>query len=273
MATTLRPTSSSCYAERDARAHEHLCRAAASDRHTAQRLRDQVVEDNRGTAIALAHRYDGRGIEHEDLVQVAMLGLVNAVRRYRPGESPGFMAFAVPTITGELKRHFRDHGWAVRPPRILQERTREVRAVRDELIQELGHDPTPADIADESGLSEREVDDALVADGQYSARSLDAPIGHDRDDDGGSVMDTVIDAEWCREQERIENFAILRPALRRLSDRDRGIVRMRFVDGLSQRQIGERIGVSQMQVSRLLFTILSRLRDEIEPPDGLRSAS
>ncbi|HWC21755.1 MAG TPA: SigB/SigF/SigG family RNA polymerase sigma factor [Flexivirga sp.] len=254
--------------DRVPRAEDLLLKAQHASRTTAARLRHQVVVDHLSLAMSIAHRYDQRGLERQDLEQVALLGLVQAVRRYRPGQGSGFLAFAVPTITGELKRHFRDHGWAVRPPRHLQEQSLAVRSCTERLAQELGRDPTRQEIADELGLSVGDVTRAEGADGQYVARSMDAPV--DRDS-GVSLGDTL--GEVCRDLDRVEDFETLRPLLRTLKARERLIVRLRFVDNLTQRQIGQRIGVSQMQVSRLLTDILLRLRRAMDVDQDIGAAS
>lgn len=238
-----------------ARTDALLRRARYASRSSAASLRRQVVLDHLTLATAIAHRYDHRGLERQDLEQVALLGLVEATRRYEPGHGSGFLAFAVPTITGELKRHFRDHGWAVRPPRQLQEQSLAVRSCTERLEQDLGREPSGIEVADALGLTESEVARAHGVDNQYLARSVDAPV--DRDS-GVSLGDTL--GENNADLGRVDDFETLRPLLRRLKPRERLIVRLRFVDDLTQRQIGERIGVSQMQVSRLLADILLRLR-------------
>jgi RNA polymerase sigma-70 factor, sigma-B/F/G subfamily len=228
-----------------------------------------VVLDHLALATSIAHRYDHRGLERQDLEQVALLGLVQAVRRYDPGHGSGFMAFAVPTITGELKRHFRDHGWAVRPPRQLQEQCLTVRSSAERLAQELRRDPTTAEVAASLGLTEREVARARGVDGQYVARSMDAPV----DRDGGATLADTL-GETATDLDRVEDFETLRPLLSNLKSRERLIVRLRFVDNLTQRQIGQQIGVSQMQVSRLLTEILLRLRRAIAAKhDDISAAS
>ncbi|GGB35269.1 alternative sigma factor SigF [Flexivirga endophytica] len=228
-----------------------------------------MVLDHFALATSIAHRYDHRGLERQDLEQVALLGLVQAVRRYDPEQGSGFLAFAVPTITGELKRHFRDHGWAVRPPRQLQEHCLAVRSSAERLAQELGRDPTAAEVAASLGLSVRDVGQARGVDGQYVARSMDAPLDHD----GGTTLSDTL-GETATDLDRVDDFETLRPLLRNLKSRERLIVRLRFVDNLTQRQIGQRIGVSQMQVSRLLSDILLRLRRAIAAKhDDISAAS
>lgn len=249
------------------RAELLLRKAQSSNRRTAARLRHEVVLDHRALATSIAHRYDHRGLEREDLEQVALLGLVQAVRRYKPGRGSGFLAFAVPTITGELKRHFRDHGWAVRPPRQLQEQSLTVRACVDRLTQDLGREPTREEVATALDLSVAEVELAQEVDSQYVARSMDAPV--DRDN-GLALCDTL--GTTCADLDRVEAFEALRPLLRDLKARDRLIIKLRFVDNLTQRQIGQRIGVSQMQVSRILTDILGRLRQAMSV-DHISTAS
>ncbi|RNI22898.1 SigB/SigF/SigG family RNA polymerase sigma factor [Flexivirga caeni] len=250
-------------------AEELLQQARRANHAAAARLRHQVVLDHHALATSIAHRYDNRGLEREDLEQVALLGLVQAVRRFQPDRGSGFVAFAVPTITGELKRHFRDHGWAVRPPRQLQERSLTVRSCTEELTQALGREPGTAEIARSMGLSVEDVACARAVDGQYVARSMDAPIEYDA---GTTLGDTLGRLE--PDLERIETFEALRPVLRDLPAREKLILRLRFVDNLTQQQIGAQIGVSQMQVSRLLSDILRRLRAAIAPAqDPVRAAS
>lgn len=250
-------------------ADELLRRAQAASRTVAARLRHQVVLDHVGLASSIAHRYEHRGVERQDLEQVALLGLVQAVRRYQPGHGSGFLAFAVPTITGELKRYFRDHGWAVRPPRQLQEQSLAVRSCFARMAQELRREPTDAEVAESLGLSVGDVARAHAVDGQYIARSMDAPVDHDG---GPALCDTL--GERATDLDRVEDFETLRPLLRNLKARERLIVRLRFVDNLTQRQIGQRIGVSQMQVSRLLTDILLRLRRAMETDhDHISAAS
>ncbi|NNG41038.1 sigma-70 family RNA polymerase sigma factor [Flexivirga sp. ID2601S] len=248
--------------DRAARAEALLSRAERASRHTAARLRHEVVIDHMAVATSIAHRYDHRGLERQDLEQVALLGLVHAVRRYRCGHGGGFLAFAVPTIAGELKRHFRDHGWAVRPPRRLQEQSLAVRSCAETMTQELGREPNSHEVADRAGLAVSEVESARAVDLQYVARSMEAPA--DRED-GVSLGETL--GMPCAEFGRIDDFQALRPLLRALKPREQLIVRLRFVDNLTQRQIGQQIGVSQMQVSRLLSDILQRLRVALSAED------
>lgn len=241
--------------------------SAETDLVRASRLRDQVVMNHRGLAVALARRFDGRGVELDDLVQVAMLGLVQAARRYQPDRGHGFTAFAAPTITGELKRYFRDHGWAVRPPRALQELHQQVRATATELRQQHQREVTDEEVAAELGVEVESVRAARAAGDRYRSASLDAPVrdhgqtlGETMPDDGEDPFDKVV------------TLISLREAMADLDERERHILRLRFAGDLTQQEIGERIGVSQMQVSRILSSICRRLRRRIDAEAPARPA-
>lgn len=247
--------------DRDRVATELLERACSeSDPAEASRLRERVVIRHRGLALALARRFEGRGIELEDLSQVAMLGLVQAARRFRPDQGHGFIAFASPTITGELKRYFRDHGWAVRPPRGLQELNQRVRDASAALGQELQRKATDAEVAAEVGSSLDEVRSARAAGDRYRATSLDVPA---HEGSGLPLAETLPD-DADDAYDKVVTLISLRAAMEDLDGRERRILSLRFSGNLTQGQIGERIGVSQMQVSRILNSICSRLRTKIE---------
>jgi RNA polymerase sigma-B factor len=222
-----------------------------------EELRSAVVLRTLPLADGLAHRYTGRGIDREDLEQVARVALLDAVDRYRPGRGPGFVAFAVPTITGVLKRYFRDCGWVVRPPRRVQERRAEVAQAEALLRQSLGAEPTVHVLADELGCSVEEVSEARLSSTGFRPVSLEAPAPG-----GGTTADRVADPD--DPVEALEIRSDLQALLRELPERDRLIIRLRFVDCCTQGEIGEVIGVSQMQVSRLLCRILGDLRDQLD---------
>ena len=215
-----------------------------------------VVLLNLGLADGIASRYLGRGIERDDLVQVARLGLIKAVRRYRPALGQSFAGFAAPTISGEIKRHFRDTGWMVRPPRRLQELGARLRDAEKDLEQQLHRKPTPLEIARALGVEEVQVRAAREASSSFHAVSLDAPVttehrpdlAVDASEDPFAALD---EAEW------------LGAALADLSDRERVVLRLRFVESLTQSEIAQEIGVSQMQVSRILRATLTRLRSRL----------
>lgn len=224
----------------------------------SEQLRAEVVLHMLPLADGLAHRYTGRGIDRDDLEQVARVALLDAVDRYQPGRGPGFVAFAVPTITGVLKRYFRDCGWVVRPPRRVQERRAEVAQAEAGLRQSLGSEPTVRALADELGCTAEEVSEARLSTTGFRPVSLEAPAPG-----GGTTADRVADPDDTIDA--LETRSDLQALLRELPERDRLIVRLRFVDCCTQGEIGEVIGVSQMQVSRLLCRILGDLRDQLDP--------
>lgn len=240
---------------------ERLVTATGTEREA---LLEEIVLVALPMADAIAHRYRWRGIETEDLEQVARTALVKAVSRYRPGRGSGFVAFAAPSISGELKRWFRDHGWSVRPPRRLQELRALLVSEEEELRHALQREPLDHEIAQRLGVTEDDVVEVRACASGYHAASLDAP-----NEAGTSLADrnlvTPSECEW------IEARDALRWAVTLLDERQRLVLRLRFVEDLTQSEIGQRIGVSQMQVSRILHTVLSTLRgalgqDEAERP-------
>jgi len=226
--------------------------------------REQLVERFLPLARQLARRYQRGGEQLDDLVQVASLGLLKAIDRFDPARETAFSSFAVPTILGELKRHFRDKGWAVRVPRDLQELAVKVDKIADEMSRELGRAPTPAEISERTGSSLEQVLEAREASAAYRAVSLDRPRT-DEDDDGDSYADAVgADDPGFR---LAEASATVERLMRVLSDREREVLRLRFEEDLTQSEIGARVGVSQMHVSRLIRQSIARLRDEAERPE------
>jgi RNA polymerase sigma-B factor len=211
-------------------------------------------------ARSLARRYSGGSEPLEDLEQVACLALVRAVDGFDPARGTAFTSYAVPSIAGAIKRHFRDNGWSVRVPRDLQELALRVERISDELLAESGHAPTAARIADRAGagidvehvLEAREAFRALHSD------SLDRPRGGRDDDDAASLLDTLGDADL--ELGRAHDRAALAAVLDTLDERDRTIIHLYFRDELTQAEIGRRLGYSQMHVSRLLRQAVERLR-------------
>lgn len=221
-------------------------------------LRERIVEEHLSLAQHLARRFAHRGESLDDLVQVASLALVKAVDRFDPDHGVEFSTFAVPTIMGELKRHFRDSGWAMRVPRRLQELHVELGSLTGALSQELGRSPTVGELADAAGVSDDEVLEAMEAGSTYRSRSLDAP--GPSDESGGSTLAARLGAP-DEELVNSERRAVLEPLLDTLPERERTIIRLRFVDGLTQSEIGRRVGISQMHVSRLLSRSLDELRE------------
>lgn len=234
---------------------------ATSDERRAARLRKEAVVLSLDLADALAHRYERRGIELDDLVQVARMALVKASLRYRPDVGHGFVPYASATITGELKRHFRDCGWSVRPPRRLQELRAEVAREEEHLAHELRRQPTTPELAESLDRGCEEVREAVACAAGYRADSLNAP------DPRGS---TLADHLSCPGDAfaALETSAALGSLIAQLGERDRRILSMRFVDEMTQADIGRALGVSQMQVSRLLSAILGRLREDLVDERG-----
>jgi RNA polymerase sigma-B factor len=220
-------------------------------------LRNQLIERHLGIAHHLARRYRHRGVADDDLVQVAMIGLLKAVERFDPEHGASFASFATPTILGELRRYFRDSTWAVRVPRQLQERVLAIGSAVGPLSQRLARSPSPKEIATETGLTEEQVLEALEADGAYGTTSLD-PAG-----ESGGRPDTTMrlaDDPETRAEQTVERRLLASTLVAKLSERERDIVELRFARGLTQSQIAERVGVSQMQVSRLLTRALASMR-------------
>ena len=230
-------------------------------RHGDRAARDAIVARFLPLARQLARRYAGAGEPLDDLIQVASLGLVKAVDRFDPRRAVAFSSFAVPTILGELKRHFRDKGWSVRVPRDLQELALRLERVAEELSREIGRAPTSAELAERLGVSEEDVLEAREAAHAYRAVSLDRPRTED-DESGPNVADAMggEDPGFVR----AEDAATVDQLLRVLAPREREVLRLRFVEDLTQQEIGERIGVSQMHVSRLIRQAIARLGEAAE---------
>lgn len=218
--------------------------------------RAQLVELHRPLAESLARRYQGYGEPLDDLVQVASIGLINAINRFDPERGVNFPAFATPTIVGELKRHFRDRGWAVRVPRRLQENTLKVRKAITALSQDLGRSPTVAELAADTQLTEDEVLEASDAMLAYSTTSLDAPVAEEM------TLGETLRAD-DEDLDNAEAWADLAPHVAALPERQRRILALRFFRGLTQTEIAREVGVSQMHVSRLLSRALDSLRDSM----------
>jgi RNA polymerase sigma-B factor len=242
---------------------ELFARARAGDGHARERLIERYLP----LARRLARRYQRSEEPLEDLMQVASLGLLKAVDRYDTTRDTAFSSFAVPTILGELRRHFRDRTWSVRVPRELQELALHVDKAVAALSSQRGRAPTVEEIAAAVDATEEQVLDALQAAGAYRAGSLDAPrSGAGEESSGESVADTIGAEEGGFE--RAEERATLEPMFARISERERLVLTLRFGQDLTQAEIGERIGVSQMQVSRLIRQALARLREGLreDPP-------
>lgn len=225
-------------------------------------IEDEVIRINLVVALQEARRYEGRGIEIDDLRQVASLGLVKAVRAYDPAKATDFLSFAVPSIRGELRRWFRDRGWMVRPPRSLQELQAGINAARDTLVQQLGRPARPSELAAHLAVDVDQVIEAVSAGGLFRVDSLDAAVTG-----GGSPYDRLAhhDVGFVIAEARM----VLDALVGELSPRERRILELRFYQGASQAEIGEELGVTQTQVSRLLSGIFRRLRARLlDVPHG-----
>ena len=240
-------------------------------RHGDLRARDELCERFLPLARQLARRYQRGSEPLEDLVQVASVGLVKAIDRFDPDRTTAFSSYAVPTMVGELKRYFRDFGWAVHVPRGMQERTVAVQATVTRLAKELGRSPAAAEVASDLDLSEEHVLEAMEAALAYDALSLEAPR-QSGDEAGDAVFGDTI-GEVDEHYELVELAATIAPALRDLDERDRRILHMRFLEDLTQSEIAGRIGVSQMHVSRLIRRALSRLEATATEGDGGREVA
>jgi RNA polymerase sigma-B factor len=219
--------------------------------------RDQLAEQMLPLARALAGRYAGRGEPMDDLIQVACVGIMKAIEGFDLDRDVRFSSYATPTVLGEIKRHFRDRTWAMRVPRGLQELQLEVAKKRDELTSQLGRSPTVQELADAVDAPFEEVLATIQSVGARRTRSLDEPTGEDM---------TLADSIGGRdvELERTEMRVLLGDAMGVLSSRDREVLRLRFEDDLTQTEISARIGVSQMQISRIIRQSISKLRLEID---------
>ncbi len=240
-------------------AEDLLALAARADPARRRVLLDRVVVETLPVARALAHRYDGHGETLEDLVQVAALALVRAVHRYEPGRGRGLLPYAVPSITGELRRHLRDRAWGVRPPRRLQELRAALGAASAELVQRHGRSPTTAELAIAVGAAPAEVEEALAAAQALSLTSLDAAL---EGSDDGSSLRARLGQDDPRYEDVVERESV-RGLLTSLTARDRRILELRYRRGWTQARIAVDVGVTQMQVSRLLTRMLAQVRAEL----------
>jgi RNA polymerase sigma-B factor len=225
----------------------------------ADAVRAELIEAHLGLAEYLARRFSNRGEPLDDLVQVASTGLIKAVDRFEPERGLEFSTYATHTIVGELKRHFRDKGWAVRVPRRMQELHLRLSTLVGTLNQELGRSPTVAEMAHGAGVSEEEVLEAMEAGQAYRFTSLDAPAPGE---DAGSLASTIGEAD--ARMEGVERRVALSPLIEQLPPRQQKILQLRFFEGLTQSEIASRLGISQMHVSRLLARSLAQLREAAE---------
>jgi RNA polymerase sigma-B factor len=222
--------------------------------------RDRLIESFIPVIRSIAYRYAGRGEQLDDLEQVASVGLIKAIERFDLDRNVELMTYVFPTVVGELKRHFRDRGWSVTVPRRLKELHYRLSRLIEELTATLGRSPTIAELASEVGVDEEEVVEALEVGRAYASRSLTRQL--DSDEGAGAELIDLIDDEE-RGYEAAENRELLASGLRALDERERRIIQLRFVEGLTQSQIAVEIGISQMHVSRLIRRALEKLGKEI----------
>lgn len=243
---------------RDARTDELAAELSrCEDPERELELRDQLVTLNIPVAVALANRYRNRGESIDDLVQVALVGLSMAARRFDP-DAGHFHGYCMPTILGELRRHFRDRGWMVRPPRRVQEVQQRLLRVAPQMSQALGREPTAQEVADRLKADVADVREAMVAKDCYAPASLNRQLSGE---DGAELHDVLPSGNSA--DIAAEARLLLAPAIQRLCERDQRIIRMRFFDDLTQREIAQHVGITQMQVSRVLTRIFADLRQEI----------
>jgi RNA polymerase sigma-B factor len=238
----------------------HVLRTLANPSTAFDRQREAIITRSLPLADHIALRFRNRGEPLEDLVQVARIGLLNAVNRFDVETGSAFLPFAVPTITGEIRRHFRDHGWTLKVPRRLKDLNMQLNKATAELSQVLGRTPTATEVANHLGVDRELVVEGLVASTAYSALSTDAPAraGDARETVGHAFGD--IDANL----DKVLDIETVRPILATLPKREQTVLGLRFFDNMTQTQIAERLGISQMHVSRLLAHALSTLRDQVE---------
>ena len=242
-----------------------LWRRFVRDRDPA--IREELVNRNLAFAKRLARRYRGASESFDDLLQVASLALVNAVDRFDPDRGIPFSAFASPTILGELKRHFRDRAWTVRVPRGLHDRMAQVDKAVSELTEKLQRSPSIGEIAERLELEPTDVLEVLEANHNRRPLSLDRPVGGDDSEEASP-------ADWVGEEDKnfelVEGRVALDAALPHLDERERLVLRLRFVDDMTQSQIAEQIGHSQMHVSRILRRALARIREQVREQERER---
>jgi RNA polymerase sigma-B factor len=264
--------SGSARAGRSARTDEivellHVC-VDDEERH---RLREELIAVNMPVARSIATGYRSRGIPSEDLEQIAYLALTKAARRFDASAGHAFLSYCVPTIRGEVRRYFRDHGWMVRPPRRIQELQQRVFRAESELSLQLGRPPAAREVAEHLDEEIDQVLEAMDGQGCFFPTSLDRSVG-----EGETTLGDLIGSDQASVQSA-EARLLLAPVVSRLGERDRHILQMRFFDGLTQQEIAKELGITQMQVSRLLTRIFRDLRQALgpldEPEHGPRTAA
>jgi RNA polymerase sigma-B factor len=232
-----------------------------AESHEYAHQRERIVSRCLPLADHVASHFARRGEGLEDLIQVARLGLMNAVNRFDPAKGPSFIGFAVPTMMGEVRRYFRDYSWGMRVPRRLRELHVQISRATGDLAQKLGRAPTAGELAQVLEVPREEIVECLVAGDAYRLDSLDAPLGADGSGKPRLVADAVGDID--PQIEHITNREAVQALVAALPERERQVLHMRFFESMTQSQIAERIGVSQMHVSRLLAASMAKLRESI----------
>lgn len=229
--------------------------------------RDELIMSHLNLVRFLSAKFKNRGEPLDDLVQVGTIGLIKAIDRFDPERGLEFTTYATPTILGEIKRHFRDKGWSIRVPRRLQELSAKVNQATDELTVELQRSPSVEEIAAKLGVGAEEILEAMESSGAYTSVSLEAG-GSSEDDEAPALIDRLgsVDEDLDASDDRM----VIDDAISDFSPREQEIVRMRFIDGLTQVEIAKRLGVSQVQVSRLLRRTLRKIQDKIDPEGLMR---
>ena len=228
-----------------------------------RRQREVIIQRCLPLAHHIARRYGGRGEPHDDLVQAACVGLVNAVNRFDLENGADFMSFAVPTMMGEVRKHFRDYGWAVKVPRRMKDLQAQLNNARAELSQRLGRAPNASEIAEHLDIDRESVIEATIAGGSYSTLSTDGQA--DADEEFKSIGDTLGDVDPG--MERVLDVETARPLIAALPEQQRTVLLLRFFEDMTQSQIAERVGYSQMHISRLLAKALATLRTQVREPE------
>ena len=246
-------------AQREELRRLHRRYAETADPQERDRIREQLVKGYESLVHFLARRFQNRGEPLEDIVQVGFLGLIKAIDRFDPDLGNEFTTFATPTILGEIRRYFRDKGWAIRFPRRLQELYQQVVRTNEELKNELNRQPTVAEVAERLGVDQGDVLEAMEMSTALTPISIDATIGGSESEGGRQLGETVGTED--PNLDRVEMREVLERAMQHLNERERRIMIMRFFEEMSQSEVAERLGISQMHVSRLQRAALEQLRE------------
>jgi len=248
--------------QREALRRLHRRYAETDDPGERERIREELVRGYESLVHFLARRFQNRGEPLEDIVQVGFLGLIKAIERFDPELGNEFTTFATPTILGEIRRYFRDKGWAIRFPRRLQELHQQVLRTNEELKNELSRQPTVAEVAERLNVQPDDVLEAMEMSTALTPLSIDATVGGG--DDGGRQLSESVGGEDPN-LDRVEMREVLERAMQHLNERERRIMMMRFFDEMSQSEVAKRLGISQMHVSRLQRAALEQLRQYLPP--------